>query len=158
MTYRLDRLIELDMVPVSVVRKIKGSDGTLQFLADRVSDEMQRSASGRGAGAACSLLDQWGAMYVFDVLIFNEGRSQERMLYDTSNWSLMLSEHALAFSTRKGRPKHLRGLSLDVSEGWKQALLELTDDVLAENLSDVLDKRRQKALAQRRDELLAEAD
>lgn len=156
--YRLDRLLELDMVPVTVIRNVDGKEGSLQFVTARYSDEMRRSASGRGGGASCPLPDQWDAMYVFDVLIFNEGRSQERMLYDTSNWSLMLSEHALAFSTRKGRPKHLRGLSLDISEGWKQALLELTDDVLAENLSDVLDKRRLKALAQRRDELLAETD
>ena len=155
--YRLDRLIELDMVPVSVVRKIKGSDGTLQFLADKVSDEMQRSASGRGAGAACSLLDQWGAMYVFDVLIYNEGRSLQRMLYDPASWRLMLSEHDRAFVSKKGRPKHLKAASLDVNDGWKQALAELTDEVLGEQLSDVLDTRRLRALRSRRDELLASA-
>lgn len=78
--YRLDRLLELDMVPVTVRRKVKGTHGSLQFLADKVSDEGQRSASGRGGGAACALPDQWAAMYVFDVLIYNEGRSLKRML------------------------------------------------------------------------------
>lgn len=155
--YRLDRLIGLDMVPVTVVRNVDGAAGSLQFLAAKYSDELRRSASGRGGGASCSLPDQWDAMYVFDVLIYNEGRSQERMLYDTSNWRLMLSEHALAFATRKGRPKHLKALSLDLSEGWRRALSEMSDETLAENFSDVLDKRRLKALALRRDELLAAA-
>jgi len=153
--YRLDRLLELDMVPVTVVREVNGVDGSLQFLAEKVSDEMQRVASGRGGGASCSLPDQWGAMYVFDVLIYNEGRSQQRMLYDPADWSLMLSEHDRAFANKNGRPKHLKGVSLEVSDGWKRALTGLTDESLAENISDVLDSRRLKALGARRDQLLA---
>jgi len=155
--YRLDRLLELDMVPVTVVREVAGAAGSLQFLSDKHSNEKLRSASGRGAGASCSLPDQWAAMYVFDVLIYNEGRSMKRMLYDPANWRLMLSEHDRAFSRKKGRPKHLKSVSLDISDGWKRALAGLTDGVLAENLSDVLDARRLRALQARRDELSASA-
>jgi len=153
--YRLDRLLQLDMVPVTAIRKVRGTEGSLQFLTDRYSDESQRAASGRGGGASCSLGDQWAAMYVFDVLIYNEGRSLQRMLYDTGTWRLMLSEHDRAFAAKKGRPRHLKAAPLDVSDGWKRALMELTDAVLQENFSDVLDKRRLKALISRRDELLA---
>ena len=152
--YRLDRLLELDMVPVTALRRINGIDGSLQFLSDRRSDEARRSASGAGAGAQCSLEDQWNAMYVFDVLIYNQGRSLQRMLYDTTSWRLMLSQHDLAFANRKGRPKHLMGVSLELSEGWKRALAELTDEVLTDALGDVLDKRRLAALLARRSELL----
>ncbi len=155
--YRLDRLLELDMVPVTAFRSLGNAEGSLQFLTERFSDEARRSASGRGGSASCALPDQWGAMYVFDVLIYNEGRSMQRMLYDLSNWGLMLSEHDRAFSTRKGRPKHLKNVPLDVTSGWKAALSALSDEVLAEQLEDVLDKRRIRALAARRDELLAEA-
>lgn len=155
--YRLDRMLELDMVPVTVVREVDGTAGSLQFLADKVSDEMRRSASGQGGGAACPLLDQWGAMYVFDVLIYNEGRSMQRMLYDPTSWRLMLSEHDRAFASKKGRPKHLQAVSLDISPGWQEALAELSDDALSQRLDDVLDGRRLKALRARRDELLASA-
>jgi len=155
--YRLDRLLELDMVPVTVPRKINGAHGSLQFLTDKFSDEMRRSASGRGSGAACALPDQWGAMYVFDVLIYNEGRSLQRMLYDPGNWRLMLSEHDRAFAGKKGRPKHLKAAPVEVTEGWRQALAELSDERLAETLSDVLDSRRLRALQARRDELLRSA-
>ncbi|MGB5257073.1 MAG: metallophosphoesterase [Woeseiaceae bacterium] len=155
--YRLDRLLELDMVPVTVQRKVGGSFGSLQFIAERVSDEKQRSESGRGAGASCSLPDQWAAMYVFDVFIYNEGRSLQRMLYDPSSWRLILSEHDRAFVARKGRPKHLVSAPIDVTEGWQRALASLTDERLDANLGDVLDSRRLKALKTRRDELLQSA-
>lgn len=154
--YRLDRLLQLDMVPVAAIRKVGSKDGSLQFLTNKHSDEGQRSASGRGGGASCSLADQWGAMYVFDVLIYNEGRTMQRMLYDTANWQLMLTEHDRSFASRKGRPKHLQAVPLDISEGWKLALDDLTDEALEVNFNDVLDKRRLKALAARRDMLRAE--
>jgi hypothetical protein len=154
--YRMDRLLELDMVPVTVKREIKGSGGSLQFMPDNIMDETIRSSSGQvGSSSSCSITDQWAAMYVFDVLVYNEGRTQQRMLYDKSTWRLMLSEHERTFANKKGRPSHLKKVSLAVNDGWKNALTEMTDQVLQDNFSDVLDKRRLGALAARRDQLLA---
>ncbi len=153
--YRLDRLLELDMVPVSVIRDVEGRRGSLQFLPENSTDEMQRVASGQGSGASCPLPDQWAAMYVFDVLVYNEGRTKQRMIYDRSTWRLILSEHERAFSSRKGRPPHLRKVSLPITAGWKETLAELNDERLAEQFSDVLDKKRLRALAARRDALIA---
>jgi Calcineurin-like phosphoesterase len=153
--YRLDQLLQLDMVPVTVIREVDGSSGSLQFLPGNSIDEAERSAEGKGGGAWCSITEQWPAMYVFDVLVYNEGRSQHRMLYDKSSWRLILSEHDRSFSTRKGRPAHLKNAPILVSPGWQNALAELSDEVLQESFSDVLDKRRIRALQARRDELLA---
>jgi hypothetical protein len=154
--YRLDRLLDLDMVPVTALRTIGKDEGSLQFLPDNTSDEAWRSDSGRGSSARCDLPRQWAAMYVFDVLIYNEGRSLQRMLYDPSQWSLMLIEHERAFKNAKGRPAHLKRAPVEVSNGWRAALAALSDEVLAAQFSDVLDKRRLKALANRRDQLLTE--
>ena len=96
------------------------------------------------------------AMYVFDVLIFNEGRTRARMLYDLRDWGLMLIEHEIAFTTSRGRPRHLANAPLVFSDGWKVALKNLTDEVLEENLADVLPGKRIRALAVRRDEILAQ--
>jgi hypothetical protein len=153
--FRLDRLLDIEMVPVSVVREVQGKDGSLQFLPDNIADEAERSANNLGGGAWCSIGEQWPSMYVFDVLIYNQGRSQERILYDRSSWRLMLSEHDRAFSTKKGRPAHLKNVPIEVSLGWRNALSELSDEAIVESLSDVLDKRRLQALIARRDELLA---
>ena len=154
--YRLDRLLDLDMVPVTTLRSVNDTEGSLQFLPEKFSDEAQRSKSGRGSSARCELPWQWGAMYVFDVLIYNEGRNPERMLYDPSRWSLILIEHERAFKNAKGRPSHLKNAPVNVTDGWREALAELNDAELAAQFSDVLDKRRLKALATRRDQLLTE--
>ncbi len=152
--YRIDRLIDLDMVPVSVIRTVNGEDGSLQFVPNRASDEAQRSTSGRGSSAPCALPSQWDAMYVFDTLIHNEGRSLERMMYEPSDWSLILVEHERAFKATRSRPPHLKTVKLEITDGWREALAALGDEVLSENLSDVLDRRRLRSLRQRRDELL----
>ena len=152
--YRLDRLLDLDMVPVTVIRPVDGVDGTLQFVPDRASDEAQRSSTGRGTGAPCALPSQWDAMYVFDTLIHNEGRSLKRMLYEPSDWSLILVEHDRAFKATKSRPPHLKTVELEITDGWREALLALDNSALAAQLGDVLDRRRLKSLGKRRDELL----
>ena len=154
--YRLDRLLDLDMVPVSVRREVDGKDGTLQFLPPQTVHEGTRSETGRGYGASCPLQDQFQALYVFDVLIFNEGRTLERMIYDTRDWGLILIEHERAFAARKGRPRHLENAPVEVTDGWRAALSELNDETLQAELGDVLDKKRLRALASRRDELLAQ--
>lgn len=152
--YRLDRLLQLDMVPVTVVREVDGKDGSVQLVPRSRSDEAERAASGLGGGASCPMADQWAAMTVFDVLIYNEGRSQRRMLYNSS-WRLMLIGHDRAFANKKGRPGHLKSARLAITPGWRGALASLTDAVLAERFGDVLDRRRLRALSARRDQLLA---
>jgi len=153
--YRLDRLLGLDMVPVTVRRTVGNTEGSLQFFPEKTSDEGKRASSGDGGSAQCALPLQWEAMYVFDILIYNEGRSLQSMLYDPSGWRLILVEHERAFKNAKGRPPHLARASVPVSDGWRDALIALDDTVLAEQFADVLDSRRLKALGTRRDELLA---
>ena len=155
--FELDRLLELNMVPATVRRKIGRDDGTLQFVVPETIDEQQRSASGRGSGAQCPLQDQWGAMYIFDSLIHNEARTQRRMLYDRqAGWDLVLVGHDRSFSTRDDFPDYLAAIDLALNDAWRRGLNRLSDDVLDESLSDALDKRRRSALAKRRDLLMSD--
>ena len=152
--YRLDRLLELDMVPVTALRVIDGAAGSLQFLPSNSIDEQQRHQKSAGNSANCPLPDQWSAMFVFDVLIYNEGRVAESIRYSTDNWQLLLVGHNRAFVSRKGRPRQTAGKDLNLTGSWKDALAALSDKVLAERLADVLDKKRLRSLGARRDELL----
>jgi hypothetical protein len=154
--YRLDRLLELDMVPVTVMRDLGRQEGSLQFLPPNLMNEAERSEAGRGGSANCPLPQQWSAMYVFDVLIRNEGRTGERMTYRTDDWQLILVGHDRAFGRGKDRPRHLENVDLEIGDGWKTALNALTDDVIEREFDGKLDKRRRKALAERRDALLAD--
>ena len=154
--YRLDRLLELDMVPVAVKRDLGRREGSLQFLPPKLTDEQQRSEAGRGGSANCPLPQQWSSMYVFDVLIYNEGRTPTRIAYSPADWQLILLGHDRAFANDKDRPRHLQGVELEIGDGWRSALRALTDEVIEREFEGILDKRRQKALAARRDALLSE--
>ena len=153
--YRLDRLLGLDMVPVSVKRDVNGVEGSLQFQPQGDLDELQRQETGAGAEAQCALPDQWNAMFVFDALTHNSGRNLQAIHYSRDNWQLILVHHGKAFASRKGRPAHLQGVQISLSEAWKNTLASLDDEQLAATLGDVLDKKRLRALAARKDELLA---
>lgn len=154
--YRLDRLLQMEMVPVTVARNVDGKDGALQFLPEKSSNESERAANGSGASAWCSLPKQWNTMYVYDSLIYNLGRDPRSMTYNRENWQLMLVNHEDSFDKKSGRPRHLENVQLDIGSSWVEALSNLTDEQLNEHLGDVLDKRRLAALGKRRDLLLAE--
>jgi hypothetical protein len=152
--YRIDRQIGLDMVPVTVARDVDGESGSVQFAPNRVMTETERSAQGIGGGAWCPLRDQFQAMYIFDSLIYNDGRTPDRMRYSTDNFQLILVGHDDALSTSRGRPRHLRATPLTIGATWKEMLGSMDEHGLTEALEDVLDGRRIRALLQRRDALL----
>lgn len=156
--YRLDRLLELDLVPVTVERKVDGDNGSLSFLPVNWVDEPRRAAAGQGGSASCPLSEQWQAMYAFDVLIHNEARSLPRMLYSPDQWQLILVGHQNAFSRSTGRPRYLESVDIDLGPAWMQALISLSAEALEEQLGDVLDKRRREALLERRDEMVYAAE
>jgi hypothetical protein len=155
--YRLDLMLGLDMVPVTVQREIDGKKGTLQFLPSSTKSEPERVAARLGSSAWCPLARQWNTMYIFDALIFNIGRNPEFMLYSPDNWQLILMKHDQVFKNSKDRPPYLKNTPLEITSSWASALNELTDDVLKEELGDVLGKRELSALGKRRDTLIKEA-
>jgi hypothetical protein len=156
--YRLDRMLGLDMVPVTVLREVAGQQGTLQFVPAATLSERERVADGKGGRAPCSLGRQRSAMYVYDALIHNPVRTPLSMLYSPDNWQLMLVNHENSFSTRKDRPTYLNNIKLTIGDAWRTALIELSDEKLRMNLGDVLDERRLAALAKRRDALIKVSD
>jgi hypothetical protein len=154
--YRLDRMLGLELVPVTVAREVDGERGTLQFLPKGGRDEAYRSNTGQGGGAWCPLQRQWNSMYLFDVLTLNEGRSPATMVYSPSNWQLVSVGHGQAFDTGSGRPRFLAEIPLDVNAGWQIALQSLTDEALEATFEDVLSGRQISAIGKRRDKLLDE--
>lgn len=154
--YRLDRLLALGMVPVTVAREVDGDAGTLQVRIAKAVDEGIRRDTGGGFSAFCPLPEQWQAMYVYDALTYNALREPESMLYTPGDWRLMLTEHGETFEAKSGRPPWLEEVDLEIGNAWREALAALTDDVLAAELGDMLSERRLEALMERRDALLEE--
>ena len=154
--YRLDRLLGLEMVPVTVARELDGDAGVLQLFAANAKDEQSRREAGDGYQAWCPLPEQWNAMYIFDALMHNAPRHPQNIRYSPGSWQLMLTGHDESFGTKSSRPAWLKEAPLQVGNAWKEAVEALTDEVLESELGDVLDKRRVTALKKRRDALLKE--
>lgn len=152
--FRLDRVLGLGMIPVTVRREIDGENGILQFVpADGIS-ERERVATGEGSSPPCGLQKQKAAMHVFDVLISNATRTPSTMLYSPEDWLLMLVDHENSFSTGTDRPAHLQNVDLVIGNQWRTALRTLDDKTLRRDLGDVLNEQQLVALGLRRDVLI----
>ena len=156
--YQLDRELGLDMVPVTVPRTMDGDAGVLQFQPERAIDETARRAAGRGSSAWCPLPEQWGAMYIFDALIFNPGRPQQFMVYSPDNWQLILTGNAESFTTSRSRPGYLKSFDLPFNETWIERLDALDEATIESLFAETLDSKRRRALLSRRDRLLKDAN
>jgi amidase len=155
--YRLDRLLGLGMVPVTVRRAVAEKDGTLQFVPAQTVTERERVAGEKFSSASCPLQKQFDAMNVFDALIDNPARTPSSMLYSLDDLLLLLVDHESSFTTSGRHPAFHGDVHLIVGAQWKLALSNLHDDVLQARLGDVLDDEQMKALRMRRDALIQSA-
>jgi hypothetical protein len=148
--YRLDQILGIDMVPITVARTVDGKRGSLRLMPRRLVSEADRLAAG-GSGY-CPLRDQFQAMYVFDALL-DFPRPTEALRYAPGGWSLTLVGHDGAFGTGRSVPKHLAPVLADLDANWRERLESLQKDELESHLGDVLNKRRIAALLKRRDQM-----
>ena len=152
--YKLDRLLGLHMVPVTVQRKVNGIAGILQYAPPDTMNEQVREATGQGHDAVCSMESQHAAMRVFDTLIQNRHRTPETMLYEKNRWQLILTGHENAFGSGVGRPEYVQDVQLRIGNEWKMTLQEISDEKLKEVLGDVLDTDQLIATGKRKDNLI----
>ncbi len=156
--YRMDRLLELGIVPATVEREVQGQRGILQARpAKWVTQEEVRSKGLRGGGW-CALEPQFELVYSFDALIGNEGRTEERFLFDASEWLVLLTGHDRAFGNGKALPAYLRARPPAPGPELRRRLARLDETGLATTLGDLLGAREIRAMLDRRDALLAIRD
>jgi len=152
--YRLDRLIDLELVPVTVERNINGRDGSLSFWIDGLISELERESDSVPAEGWCSLNEQWPLMFIFDTLVYNEDRTKQNMVYGREDWMMYLIDHSRSFRTNRGRPQDIRKVKLKLSPLLAQRLEALDYEQLNAAMSGLLEKSQIQAILKRRDEIL----
>jgi hypothetical protein len=151
--YKLDRLIGLDMVPVTVLRSIKGKQGALQFWIEgalSVREILQQKLQKAGW---CESGPQYNLMNVFDLLIHNADRNQQNALW-TRDWTLVLIDHTRAFAALTGNPTLLYRGGAYVPPALAKRLESLDQETLTKTLGPYLQQRQISAILKRRDLLL----
>ncbi len=154
--YKLDRMLDLQLVPTAVVTNVEGQEGALSdWIEDAVTEtgrlEQQPEFSGY-----CKQYEQYRLRVVFDILIHNDDRNLGNILWTKNDLMLQLIDHSRAFRSTEKRPKQYRKVTVDVSDLLRGRLESLNEDNLGRELSDYLHPRQIEAIIARRDLILKE--
>jgi hypothetical protein len=155
--YRLDRLLGLGLVPVTVGRDIDGRPGALQWHPDQLVGAEEAAKGSTRLSPWCETQTQSELLRVWDALLSNQGRTMASVNWEATSTSLLSSDHRRAFGTRPGLPNQPPGHPLQVGAELCRRLTGLNADTLARALTDTISAKEQKALLARRDRLVADA-
>jgi hypothetical protein len=94
--YELDRLLGLDMVPITVERRIEGLRASVQLWVNDA--ELLSEVGSRKPAKPLAWAKQVCRQRIFDALTSNIDRNAGNMLVD-DDWNLILIDHSRAFAT-----------------------------------------------------------
>ena len=155
--YHLDRMIDLQMVPVSVLRTVDGEEGTLGIWVHKAINERDRLEQNVEFGGYCAQDEQYRLRFLFDTLIYNEDRNLTNILWTRKDFMLRFIDHTRAFTSKKRRTKQYRKVTLRLSDLFEEQLRSLNEENLSARLSPWLHPRQISAILGRRDLILREA-
>jgi hypothetical protein len=151
--YRVDRLLDLAMVPAAVVRELDGTAGSLQHVPPGLVPEARRAAGEVRVEAWCPLRDQWQAMRLFDALIANAARTPGDVQYVAASGQLVLTGHTAAFGTGAAVPADPSETDSGINARWRQGLAAVASPDKRQELLEVLPRRQYEALLRRAEAL-----
>jgi len=94
--YRLGRILGLDMVPVSVERKVNGNACAVTWWIDNSMMEVDRMKKKLEAPDRNTWNQEMHVVRVFDQLVFNTDRNLQNLLIDPE-WRIWMIDHTRAF-------------------------------------------------------------
>ena len=150
--YRLDRLLGLHMVPVSVERKVGGKSSAVTWWVD---DVIMMEKDRRNKKLSAPNPEAWNCqMYcarVFDELVYDTDPNLGDFLID-KNWKLWMVDKSRAFRILPTlrEPKNL----VKCDRSLLAALRKLDEATLSETMKGLLNKTEVKALLSRRDKIV----
>jgi hypothetical protein len=149
--YRLDRLLGMNMVPVSVERSIGRERGALTWWVDDVQMMLLEYEDSDLSPPNVALWNHY--MYhvrLFNELVYNFDANLQNVLV-TNDWKLVMIDLTRAFKIDETllHPENLEGIRID--RHVYHALQDLTFETLAETMGDLLTERQMRALLKRRD-------
>ena len=156
--YRLDRMLDLQMVPTAVIRKIDGRKGVLQYWVENSINERDRLKDKIPFDSFCKKNEQYWLRFIFDVLIYNVDPNLTNLLWTKNGFMLVLIDHTRAFGLYGGRTRQYRDVPLNVSDLLQRKLKALTFENLTEKLSPYLTSQQIRAILKRRNLILKEAN
>jgi len=153
--YKLDRIMGIGLVPVSIERTIDGQQGVVVAWINNLVSKGRQKDLGIGYSGFCNYRDQINMMDTFDYLIRNTDRNQSNILYNQDDGQLWFIDHTRSFGLQSTRPRMMEKHKVTVTKEFKKALKSLTLIELNE-LSPWLHRKQIKAIWKRRKKLIRE--
>ena len=151
--YKIDRLIGMNMVPVSVSRRYRSKPSAFTWWIDDVlMDEGDRLKKKIQPPNPVLWNQQTQLVSLFDQLIYNVDRNMGNLVI-TKDWRLWAIDHTRAFRTHKDIKSVAAVTRCDrkVFEGLKR----LNEETLKKEVGSVLDQWQIRSLLERRDAIVA---
>jgi hypothetical protein len=150
--YRIDRLLDLRIVPVSVERNFNGRSAAYTWwIDDYLMDEGERLKKDVKPPDFNCWNQQVRVLRVFDQLIANTDRNLGNLLI-TNSWRLWAIDHTRAF--RRGTEPTSLGNLTQVDRTMLKKMKELTRETLQKQVSGYLGSPEISALLSRRDAIV----
>ncbi len=149
--YELDKLLELNMVPVSVERKVGGSMAAVTWWVDDfLMMELDRKKKKMEAPHPETWNPQMFVCLVFDQLIYNTDRNLGNLVI-TKDWKIWMIDHTRAFRMLKDlqTPQNL----VQCDRKLLAKMRELSSEVLNQKLGRDLNDVEIDAILSRRDKI-----
>jgi hypothetical protein len=154
--YKIDRLIGLNMVPVSIGRTYRSKPSAFTWWIDDVlMDEGDKVKKNVEAPDRTYYSRQRMMMYLFDELISNIDRNQGNIVY-TKDWRIWLIDHTRAFRKNSDLKAPARVTRCDRQVYEK--LKALDRQTLKSEVGKQLDDGQIKSLLARRDAIVKKLD
>ena len=152
--YKLDRMLDLQLVPAAVTTRVQDKDGALSVWIDNSISETARLQQELPFDSYCKKDEQYRLRFVFDTLIYNDDRNLGNVLWDRDTFMMRLIDHSLAFRTSVRKPRQLRDTELEVSDLLREKLQQLNQEDMTRELSPYLMHKQISAILKRRDRIL----
>lgn len=151
--YRVARLLDIDMVPMSVERELDGKLCAFTWWVDNVwLVEVERRDKGIKPPATDSWVNQLNTIRVFDQLIYNTDRNQGNLLI-TPEWKVWMIDHTRAF--RVSRTLLKADTLRRIDSGLLKRLKTLTRKEVSDATGAWLRQEEIDGLMARRDEIVS---
>lgn len=150
--YKLDRLLGLNMVPVSVERKHNRSAGSFTWWVDDVLMlELDRYKKNLGPPDIRTWNEQMHLVRVFDQLIYNTDRNLGNLVID-KQWRIWMIDHSRAFRTSKDL-REAKNLT-NCDRAFLERMKSLNEAQVEEAAGEYLEKDEVRGLLARRDKIV----
>jgi hypothetical protein len=153
--YLLDRFLGMNMVPVAVNRKIKGSRGAvIHWIPGESVNEKERRDQKLLPPDPAAFSRQLELMRLFDALILNDDRHLANRRITTDDWKLHLIDHSRSFRLAKTLPEKFGEQPVMMPRGFYERLKAMDRKEMKEMLKGSVVNRQVSAMMARRDKLL----